>query len=54
MIPPLTWQLSEDCYARHRYSSTLEKVAQNVAYFARQEGLEAHARSAVIRSEESL
>ena len=34
--------------------STLEKVAQNVAYFARQEGLEAHARSAVIRSEESL
>ena len=34
--------------------SALEKVAQNVAYFARQEGLEAHARSAVIRSEETL
>ena len=34
--------------------SALEKVAQNVAYFARQEGLEAHARSAVVRSEENL
>ena len=29
-----------------------EKVAQDVAYFARQEGLTAHARSAVIRTEE--
>ena len=34
--------------------SALGKVAQDVAYFARQEGLEAHARSAVIRSEETL
>lgn len=30
----------------------LNKVAQDVAYFARQEGLTAHARSAVIRTEE--
>ena len=32
--------------------SALEKVAEDVAYFARQEGLTAHARSAVIRTEE--
>jgi histidinol dehydrogenase len=32
--------------------SALDKVAQQVAFFARKEGLEAHARSAVIRSEE--
>lgn len=32
--------------------SALEKVAQDVAYFARQEGLTAHAKSAVIRTEE--
>ena len=32
--------------------AALEKVAQDVAYFARQEGLTAHARSAVIRTEE--
>ncbi len=31
----------------------LEKVAGDVAYFARQEGLTAHARSAVIRTEEN-
>ncbi|MBE6778400.1 MAG: histidinol dehydrogenase [Ruminococcaceae bacterium] len=31
----------------------LERVAEDVAYFARQEGLTAHARSAVIRLEES-
>ena len=30
----------------------LEKVAQDVAYFAKQEGLTAHAKSAVIRTEE--
>lgn len=30
----------------------LDKVADQVAYFARKEGLEAHARSAIIRSEE--
>ena len=30
----------------------LSKVAQDIAYFARQEGLTAHARSAVIRTEE--
>ena len=30
----------------------LGKVAQDIAYFARQEGLEAHARSALIRTEE--
>ena len=30
----------------------LAKVAQDVAYFARQEGLEAHARSAIIRTED--
>ena len=34
--------------------SALGKVAQDVAYFARQEGLEAHARSAAIRSEDRL
>ena len=32
--------------------SALDKVAQQVAFFARKEGLEAHARSAVIRSKE--
>ena len=32
--------------------SALDKVAQQVAFFARKEGLEAHARSAIIRSEE--
>ena len=32
--------------------SALEAVAEDVAYFARQEGLTAHARSAVIRTEE--
>ena len=32
--------------------TALEKVAQDVAYFARQEGLTAHAKSAVIRTEE--
>ena len=32
--------------------SALEKVAEDVAYFARQEGLTAHAKSAVIRTEE--
>ena len=32
--------------------SALENVAEDVAYFARQEGLTAHARSAVIRIEE--
>ena len=32
--------------------SALEQVAEDVAYFARQEGLTAHARSAVIRTEE--
>ena len=32
--------------------SALEKVAQDVAYFAKQEGLTAHAKSAVIRTEE--
>ena len=32
--------------------SALEQVAQDVAYFARQEGLTAHAKSAVIRTEE--
>ena len=32
--------------------SALEAVAEDVAYFARQEGLTAHARSAVIRMEE--
>ncbi|MGM9591044.1 MAG: histidinol dehydrogenase [Faecousia sp.] len=32
--------------------SALEEVAQDVAYFARQEGLTAHARSAVIRTGE--
>ena len=32
--------------------SALETVAEDVAYFARQEGLTAHARSAVIRTEE--
>lgn len=32
--------------------SALEKVSGRIAYFARQEGLEAHARSAVIRFEE--
>ena len=32
--------------------SALEVVAEDVAYFARQEGLTAHARSAVIRTEE--
>jgi histidinol dehydrogenase len=31
--------------------SALETVAEDVAYFARQEGLTAHARSAVIRTE---
>ena len=31
---------------------TLSKVSKDVAYFARQEGLEAHARSALIRTEE--
>jgi histidinol dehydrogenase len=30
----------------------LGAVAQDIAYFARQEGLEAHARSALIRTEE--
>ena len=30
----------------------LEKVAEDVAYFARLEGLTGHARSALIRSEE--
>ena len=30
----------------------LSKVAEDIAYFARQEGLEAHARSALIRTEE--
>ena len=30
----------------------LDKVAKDIAYFARQEGLEAHARSALIRTEE--
>jgi len=30
----------------------LGKVAEDIAYFARQEGLEAHARSALIRTEE--
>jgi histidinol dehydrogenase len=30
----------------------LQAVAQDVAYFAREEGLTAHARSAVIRTEE--
>jgi len=32
--------------------TALEQVAEDVAYFARQEGLTAHARSAVIRTEE--
>jgi len=32
--------------------SALSKVAEDVAYFARQEGLTAHAKSAVIRTEE--
>ena len=32
--------------------AALEKVAEDVAYFARQEGLTAHAKSAVIRTEE--
>ena len=32
----------------------LEKVAQDVAYFAKAEGLTAHAKSAVIRTEETL
>lgn len=32
--------------------SALERVSESVAYFARQEGLEAHARSAVIRFKE--
>ena len=32
--------------------SALEDIAQQVAFFARKEGLEAHARSAIIRSEE--
>jgi histidinol dehydrogenase len=35
-------------------SAALNQVADKVAYFARQEGLEAHARSAVIRSEGSV
>ena len=30
----------------------LEKVAQDVAYFAKQEGLTAHARSAIVRMED--
>ena len=33
--------------------SALDKVAADVAYFARKEGLEAHARSALVRSEEA-
>lgn len=32
-------------------SSALEKVAEDVAFFARKEGLEAHARSALVRGE---
>ena len=32
--------------------SALAEVAEDVAYFARQEGLTAHAKSAVIRKEE--
>ena len=36
------------------YTKTaLDKVAADVAYFARKEGLEAHARSALVRSEEA-
>ena len=33
-------------------SNALEKVSEEIAYFARQEGLEAHARSVLVRNEE--
>ena len=38
--------------ALRRHMPALKKVADKVAYFARKEGLDAHARSAVIRTEE--
>ena len=53
-VPNLTF--GPDFIKKMQYTyytpDALDGVAQDVAYFARQEGLTAHAKSAVIRSED--
>ena len=42
----------EDCTYTYFSEKALDSVAQDVAYFARKEGLTAHAKSAIVRSED--